>query len=284
MQIREYSLPAGWYPRDASEVSAEISRFLSNSPSGETCSGAAVCPHAGWYYSGRIAAAGAASLDKDADTVAVFGGHLPAGYPVLFAMEDAVMTPFGPMQIDSDLRSVLQKELDGKEDRFRDNTVEVLLPMVRYFFSDARLLWLRLPADMTSFEAGKAVSRAAAKLGRKINVVASTDLTHYGRNYSFSPQGTGPAALRWVREINDAAFIKAVESGNSGEALRRAEKDFSACSAGAVLGAMGFAEETGLNRARLLEYGTSADTREDGEVPDSFVGYAAMAFGKREGE
>jgi len=50
-------------------------------------------------------------------------------------------------------------------------------------------------------------------------------------------------------------------------------------SAGAVLGAMGFAEETGLGRARLLEYGTSADTQDDGEVPDSFVGYAAMAFG-----
>jgi len=279
MQIREYSLPAGWYPRNSSEVSSEISRYLSNFRHGENCSGAAVCPHAGWYYCGRIAAAGIASLKKDAETVAVFGGHLPEASAALFAGEDAVMTPFGPMPIDADLRSILQKELDGKEDRFRDNTVEVLLPMVRYFFPNASLLWLRLPADMTSFEAGKAVSRAAAKLGRKISVVASTDLTHYGRNYGFSPQGTGTAALRWMRDVNDAAFIRAVESGNSAEVLRRAEKDFSACSAGAVLGAMGFAEETGLGRARLLEYGTSADTQDDGEVPDSFVGYAAMAFG-----
>jgi len=279
MQIREYSLPSGWYPRDASEVSSTISRFLSNSRRGETCSGAVICPHAGWYYSGRIAAIGVAGLKKDAETVVVFGGHLPAASSPLFAVEDAVMTPFGPMPIDADLRSVLRKELNGKEDKFRDNTVEVLLPMVRYFFPNAMLLWLRLPADMTSFEAGKAVSKAAAKLGRKINVVASTDLTHYGRNYGFSPQGTGPAALRWVCDVNDAAFIRAVESGNSAEVLRRAEKDLSACSAGAVLGAMGFAEETGLGRARLLEYGTSADTQDDGEVPDSFVGYAAMAFG-----
>jgi AmmeMemoRadiSam system protein B len=46
-------------------------------------------------------------------------------------------------------------------------------------------------------------------------------------------------------------------------------------SAGAVLGAMGFADYAGLGRAQLLEYGTSADAE---AVPDSFVGYASMAF------
>ncbi|MDR1838382.1 MAG: AmmeMemoRadiSam system protein B [Treponema sp.] len=280
MQIREYSLPSGWYPRDPSGVSAEISRFLSNYHRSGDRSRAVVCPHAGWYYCGRIAAIGVDSLEKDAETIAVLGGHLPATSPVLFAMEDAVKTPFDLFPIDKELRSILLKELDGKEDKFRDNTVEVLLPMVRNFFPNTSLLWLRLPAGITSFEAGKAISQAAVKTGRKINVIASTDLTHYGRNYGFLPQGTGEAALRWVREVNDAAFIRAVESGNSGEVLRCAEKDSSACSAGAVLGAMGFSEAQGLGGARLLEYATSADVQDDGEVPDFFVGYAAMAFGK----
>ena len=273
MRLRDYSLPAGWYPRD----SGEISRFLSDF----TVRGkarAAVSPHAGWYYCGRIAARGAASLDPDAQTVVVLGGHLPAGSPFLFAMEDAARTPFGPLPIDADLRSVLLKELDGKEDRYRDNTVEVLLPMVHFFFPDAMLLWLRLPAETASFEAGKTIAAFAAKLNRKINVLASTDLTHYGPNYGFSPQGAGMAALAWVRDVNDANFIRAVESSQSGEALLRAGRDCSACSAGAVLGAMGFAEAEGLGKARLLEYGTSADIGDEEEVPDSFVGYAAMAF------
>jgi AmmeMemoRadiSam system protein B len=277
MRIREYSLPAPWYPRDPKEVTRFLSGFANKGP----FSRVAVSPHAGWYYSGRIAALGAAGLQPQADTVAVLGGHLPSGSPPLFAMEDAAMTPFGPMPIDADLRSILQKELGGAEDRFRDNTVEVLLPMVRFFFPQANLLWMRLPADVSSFEAGKAIAKTAAKLNRKINVLASTDLTHYGVNYGFSPQGNGSAALRWVREVNDANFIKAVEAGQSGEVLRRAQADGSACSPGAVLGAMGFAEEAGLAKARLLEYATSADVKGDDdaeEVPDSFVGYASFLF------
>jgi AmmeMemoRadiSam system protein B len=274
MIIREYLLPAGWYPRD----SGEIQRFLSEFDRRGPFSRAAIAPHAGWYYSGRTAARAVSCLEPDAQTIAVLGGHLPAGYPVLLAMEDAVRTPFGAMPIDAELRSILQDELDGKEDHFRDNTVEVLLPMVRFFFPKAELLWIRLPAQTESFDAGKTIAQAAAKLNRKIDVLASTDLTHYGRNYGFSPQGAGDAALRWVREVNDANFIRAVESADSGEVLLRAERDSSACSAGAVLGAMGFAEEAGLSGARLLEYATSADVG-DGEAPDSFVGYAAFAFG-----
>jgi len=274
MQIREYSLPAGWFPRD----SAVVSEFLSDFNDGGF-SRAAISPHAGWYYSGRTAARAVSALQRDIETVVVLGGHLASGSPPLFAMEDAAMTPFGPMPIDLKLRQELCKELDGAQDRYRDNTIEVLLPMARFFFPKSELLWLRLPAHISSFEAGKFISETAAKLNRKVNVLASTDLTHYGANYGFSPKGTGSEALRWVREVNDASFIKAVEAGDSVEVLRRAERDSSACSAGAVLGAMGFAEAEGLGTARLLEYATSADVQEDGKVPDSFVGYAAFAFG-----
>jgi len=146
--------------------------------------------------------------------------------------------------------------------------------MVHYFFPKASLLWLRLPAEINSFETGKIISRTAAELNRKINVIASTDLTHYGSNYGFSPKGRGQVALQWVRDVNDANFIKAVENANNSEVLRCAESDFAACSAGAVLGAMGFAEG---QQARLLEYGTSADVDEKA-IPDSFVGYAAFGF------
>jgi len=278
MRIREYSLPAGWFPRDPAEVSAQISRFLAKSDSQNRSCAAAVAPHAGWYYSGRLASLAVSSLDRSAEAIIVLGGHLPPGSPVLFALEDAAITPFGPMPIDSEMRSVLQKELAGEEDCFRDNTVEVLLPMVRFFFPKAQLVWMRLPAETSSFDAGITIAKTAAKLKRKINVLASTDLTHYGVNYGFSPHGSGSAALRWVREVNDANFIKAVESGNTGDVLLRAAGDFSACSAGAVLGAMGFAKEAGLGGAKLLEYATSADI-EEGAVPDSFVGYGAFAFG-----
>ncbi|MCL2185594.1 MAG: AmmeMemoRadiSam system protein B [Treponema sp.] len=288
MQIREYSLPSGWYPRD----SEAVSRFLSEFPQNKTqtglehCFSCAIAPHAGWYYSGQIAARAVSGLQSDAQTIAVLGGHLPGSYPMLFAMEDAVKTPLGNIPIDKELRSCLMQEFEDNtfdfqgisEDKNRDNTIEVLLPMVRYYFPKSELLWLRLPAHISSFKAGKVIFSAAAKLNRKINVLASTDLTHYGPNYGFSPKGRGKEALRWVREKNDAKIIKAVESGDSAETLRCANEDFSSCSAGAVLGAMGFSAAM-QKSLRLLVYGTSAETSlndNNEEVPDSFVGYAAF--------
>jgi len=272
--LRESCLPAGWYPRD----SGEISRFLSEWSANRGAARAAIAPHAGWRYSGKIAARAVSSLDGKTDTLVVIGGHLPAGYPPLFALEDAVSTPLGAMTINAALRAALYKELDGHEDRFPDNTVEVLLPMARFFLPNASLLWLRLPAELSSFDAGKAIADAAKNAGSAIAVLASTDLTHYGPSYRFTPHGVGPEALRWTREVNDRRFIDAVESGDPAAVLERAETDSSSCSAGAVLGAMGFASARGLGPARLLEYGTSAGDGE--EIPDSFVGYAACAFGK----
>ncbi|MDR2719120.1 MAG: AmmeMemoRadiSam system protein B [Treponema sp.] len=272
MNLRESSLPAGWYPRN----SDEINRFLTECNAAGGTARAAISPHAGWRYSGRIAARAVSSLDKKTDTLVVIGGHLPAGYAPLFALEDAVSTPLGNMAINAALRAVLYKELNGKEDCFPDNTIEVLLPIARFFFPGASLLWLRLPAELSSFDAGKAIAAAAKNVGGTIAVLASTDLTHYGPNYGFTSQGAGPVALRWMREVNDRHFIDAVESGNPAAVLERAETDCSSCSVGAVLGAMGFAAAHSLGPARLLEYGTSAGEGE--EVPDSFVGYAAIAF------
>jgi AmmeMemoRadiSam system protein B len=270
VNLREPALPPGWYPRDQEE----ITRFLRNKAA-PLDAAAAIAPHAGWFYSGAIAAAAVSALGQ-AETIAVLGGHLPRGMPPLFAHEGGIRTPMGDILVDTELQDLLEKELGGKEDRYGDNTVEVLLPMVRFFHPDAHILWVRLPAEESSFEAGRAIARAAEKAGRSIAVLGSTDLTHYGRNYGFSPRGSGREALKWVMEVNDRSFIKAVESGDPAEILARAESDRSACSAGAVLGAAGFAAERGILQARLLSYSTSAAVSE--ETPDSFVGYGAFAF------
>ena len=275
MRLRKSSLPEGWYPK----TKGDIHRFLSEFAAGaETrTAGVVIAPHAGWSYSGRIAARAVACLDAKAETVAVIGGHLPGGGEPLFAGEDAAETPLGDMPMDAELRASLIEEIGGREDRFPDNTVEVLLPMARFFLPGASLLWLRLPADMSAFEAGGALAAAAGRLGRRLAVIASADLTHYGLGYGFAPMGAGPEALRWVREVNDRRLIDAIESGDPAAVLERASAESSTCSAGAVLGAMGFARATGAGAARLVEYGTSADAEGAG-VPGSFVGYAGFAF------
>ncbi|MDR1948898.1 MAG: AmmeMemoRadiSam system protein B [Spirochaetaceae bacterium] len=295
--IRKRRLPPGWYPESPEEIRAFLSQVEGNPP--ERGALAALAPHAGWYYSGSLAARAAAALRVpegagDPETVVVIGGHLPAGYPPLFIEEEGVETPLGDMPIDGEFRALLRKELGGRPDRYEDNTVEVQLPMVKFFFPRAKLLALRLPAEPGSFEAGRGIAQIGASLGRKLLVLGSTDLTHYGYNYDFYPRGLGKGALDWVKTVNDRAFIAGVIAGDPGEALARAERDRSACSAGAVLACLGYAEaaagagnktdgkagnKAGC-RTELLAYGTSADVpgNKDNEVPDSFVGYAALAW------
>jgi len=249
---------------------------------------AAIAPHAGWYYSGLSAAMAVSALDREAETVAVIGGHLPSGMPILLAEEDGVKTPLGTLKIDQKLLLEFKNQVSGinpvRSDRYQDNTVEVLLPMVHYFFPRAELLWLRLPSELSSCEAGKLLNASALALGRRIVVLASADLTHYGENYGYSPKGRGLSALNWVKNVNDAAFIDAVLAGDPSRALKHAEHDLASCSAGAVLGAMGFAaaqgqgETSGKINTRLLDYRTSADLNGADEIPGSFVGYTAIAF------
>ena len=104
--------------------------------------------------------------------------------------------------------------------------------------------------------------------------VGSTDLTHYGPAYGFTPAGLGEKAEKWVKGTNDKAFIDALLDMNGDAVLALAAKKGSACSAGAAAAAIGFALETGSTEARLLAYSTSLEVRRD----DSFVGYAAVAF------
>jgi AmmeMemoRadiSam system protein B len=287
-------LPAGWYPRGAEEIDGYLRDYLGERR-GEAR--AALAPHAGWFFSGKIAAQALAALSRDAGTVVVAGGHLPADAPVLFAEEDSADTPLGEIVIDTELRSLVKKEFASAgllcaADGYTDNTVEVLLPAVRRFFPKSRLLWLRIGAGEYAFEAGALIARAASVLGRGLVMLVSSDLTHYGPNYGFCPKGLGKSAVDWVRVVNDRRFIDAVLSGGAKTALDRAAKEQSACSAGAVLCGMGFSAEIravsgGLKEipaARLLGYTTSADVMSaslgssGGRVADSFVGYAAVSL------
>jgi AmmeMemoRadiSam system protein B len=238
---------------------------------------AVIAPHAGWFFSGALASRALAALKRDVDTVIVAGGHLPKQTRILCAEEDAIETPLGLLFFDHELRDALRQELTTAPDSSADNSVEVLLPAVRYFFPTARLVWLRLPPCASAKDAGAFIAEKAAALGRRTVFIASTDLTHYGPAYGWMPQGNGASALRWVRTVNDARFIEAVLAGDTAAVLLRAEAEHSACSAGAVLAALGFCRQL---KPRVLAYTTSADVllaAGEGET-SSFVGYAAITL------
>jgi AmmeMemoRadiSam system protein B len=278
MAVRKRALPEGWYPQNEKAAAVDLEACFGEASSiadiGPPSAFAAVAPHASWFYCGALAAASVAALREDTETVVVCGGHLSEGARPLAALEDAFQTPFGLAESDVQLRDRLVSRFDFLADSRPDNTVEILLPLVKRRFPSARVVWLRMPASLESYRIGESLAEIARDLGRTVSVLGSTDLTHYGPNYGFMPRGGGDGALRWVRETNDRRFLDALLSGDAEESLRRALEEGSACSPGGALAALGFARASGAAAGRLLAYATSADT-----LPaSSFVGYASLCW------
>lgn len=279
MALRRRVLPSGWYPDDPAEIRAELSSWLEGTEAGRGGRAlAVVAPHAGWAFSGRLAARALASL-REAEVIAIVGGHLSGRHPPLAAPEEAFETPLGPVPADPELREALRSELASRglglgADEEPDNTVEVQLPLAAALFPRSRALWLRAPNGSAAIELGRALHAAASSLGRSVACVGSTDLTHYGPNYGFSPAGAGPEAASWVRGTNDRRFIDALLALDGPAAIELGERERSACSAGAAAAALSFAMASGSVEASLVGYATSLEVRKDA----SFVGYAALAF------
>jgi len=278
---RTMEFAGSWYPRRAEACEQQIRAYwnvpppATNSP---TLFG--VVPHAGWLFSGRIAARVFQALESEPPPlVVVLGGHLRRGDPVVAMTEGEWETPFGLFPIHEGFRAELEKlpevVLENERRHYPDNSTELQLPFARFKFPGAELLPIRVPPGPAALEVGRRLHAYLAANKLRAAVIASTDLTHYGDNYGFQPRGKGPAALTWVREVNDPAFIRAVEKGDSEGILAVAAERTNACSAGAVAALNELARADGL-AFRPLAYATSADAGP--HDTRNFVGYVGGIY------
>mgnify|MGYP005837015221 FL=1 len=277
MRIRKPQLPKGWYPTSPESVASFISKLRGKiasekdiAPNAHAC----IVPHAGWTFSGAIALEGLLRLYPEPETLIVFGGHLGYSAQPLMLMDDGVETPLGIMPVDVNFRNLIMEKIPCWADVYQDNTVEVQLPFLHYLYPESQLIWMRLPSNLESFAIGKTIAEIAGQQHKNVRVIGSTDLTHYGPNYDYTPHGSGEEAYLWVTQVNDAEFINSVLSMNAEAVLQKANKDFAACSVGAVLGTMGYSEEKKLKKVEKIAYGTSRDIYPS----DSFVGYTSIIW------
>jgi hypothetical protein len=274
MSVRPRSLPSGWYPTERGEVEAKLGAWgrVDEAARSEDLM-AAIAPHAGWYYSGRIAWAAWRSA-AESDAVVVVGGHLPAGAEFRYWDEDGFETPLGLVKAEPSLTAAVAGVVAAVPDRHADNTVEIHLPMAAMRFPGIPVACFRAPNDGRASKLGKAVADWAMKSGKKVFVLGSTDLTHYGQAYGFEPGGPGPDGFSWARRA-DKAITDAFVGMDEAEALRRAESDCSACSVGAAIAAISYARRIGALRSRLLMRGSSDEGAPSSEAS---VGYCAVAY------
>lgn len=278
MTTRPRMLPPGWYPSSANACRAEIEQFVAGVPPlpAHTKIYGGIVPHAGWYFSGKLAARVfyLASLISQPQVVCVFGGHLGGDSPPLLVTEDAWETPLGDLTLATEFYQPLLNAMTLKAEYPGDNTIEVQLPLVKYFFPQAKLLALRAPHSPQALEVGEAVAAVAQELKLSLLTFGSTDLTHYGPNYGWAPKGMGAGAVKWVKEVNDKRFVDETLKLDGAAMLAAAETDQSACSAGGAAAAVAAAKKLGATKTRLLDYYTSYDIMPS----DSFVGYAGVVL------
>jgi hypothetical protein len=281
MNRRQRILPRGWYPFDGKDCKRDIESYLegwspSQSLSMEGLGG--IVPHAGWYFSGKLAARVFHSLKskRKVEVVVLYGGHLSSESLSQIVLEEGWETPFGDVEIHTGLAKKLMKKIDTKKESpsSGDNTIEVQLALVKYFFPEAKLLALRSPSSLKAQELGEAVAEIAKTEGISILAIGSTDLTHYGPNYGFLRKGVGPSAVEWVKKENDRGFIDRALRMDIEGLIKHAEENDSACSAGAAASAMATCKVLGAKKGVLVDYYTSYDIMPD----DSFVGYAGIVY------
>lgn len=281
MSIRRRGLARGWYPVDQRDCQREIESFLEgwSPPSRLKTVKGGIVPHAGWYFSGRLAARVFHLLKQLAgkvDLIVLYGGHLgPNDIPRL-VMEQEWETPLGPVEIETEVSKELIRKIDLKPESptSGDNTIEIHLPMIRYFFPGSKLLALRSPSSPKAVTLGEEVARLSNEKGLTSLSIGSTDLTHYGPNYGFVSKGIGPSALRWVREENDRRLIDYALKMDAGAVIQHANERDSACSAGAAASAIATCKTLGADKGLLIDYYTSYDILPD----ESFVGYAGIVY------
>jgi len=283
MSLRKSAFSGSWYPADARACENQIKDFLEEGKNRSTRLPnpvGGIVPHAGWYFSGSIACNVIHQVAKTAspDVVVLFGMHMHAGSPRVIMPEGEWETPFGPLAVDNALADEITRQYDFQLEsptRFnQDNTIELQMPFIRYFFKDVRVVAMGVPPAPETLALAESVVEISRNLGLRIAVIGSTDLTHYGPNYGFTSKGYGAEAVEWVRNENDRSVIDAMLRMDARAVLREGQKKSNACCCGAAAAAITAGRALGAEKAEELIYATSYDK----SPGDSFVGYVGILF------
>lgn len=282
MHTRKPVFAGSWYPGDAKSCEREIKSFLKNHDRHitEKPPVGGITPHAGWYFSGEIACRVIHSLqtEQDTDLFIVFGMHLSPYDSNYIMTSGSWETPFGLLEIERQLADKLNHAFRFQSESAasfpQDNTIELQLPFIKYFFKKAKIVPIGVAPNADAVNIGQTAARLAQEMGFNTKIIGSTDLTHYGFNYGFTPRGTGTQALQWVKTVNDQQFIDAVLALDDTQVIKESLANHNACCSGAVAAAIGACKTLGAGQAQTVAYATSYDK----SPGDSFVGYVGVLF------
>jgi AmmeMemoRadiSam system protein B len=230
-----------------------------------------ICPHAGYVYSGPVAAHCFFDLAVDGkpDSVVLLGpNHTGYGSALSIMREGIWQTPLGDVKIDTELADAILHEtsvvdVDELAHRY-EHSIEVQLPFLQFLYGNEFKIvpiCFLLQDYASAVEVGRALVEALDATNTV--VVASSDMTHYEPAKTAAAKDR--AALKAVTDLDAKRFYQTVENQN-----------ITACGFAPITSLITYAN--GVNaKAQLLSYHNSGDISGD---HSSVVGYAAVSFKK----
>ncbi|MFZ8849460.1 MAG: AmmeMemoRadiSam system protein B [Thermoproteota archaeon] len=228
-----------------------------------------IVPHAGYIYSGPVAAHSYKMLveNEKPDTVVILGpNHTGMGSLVSIMTEGEWETPLGRVKINKDLALKIIKEYKVASSDYlahlHEHSIEVQLPFLQYFFKDFDFVPICILLQTLDVALGLANALYKVLQGTNTVVLASTDLNHY-EDYDTTYKKDS-YVIEAVRKIDAEYLMSIIE-----------EKNVSMCGPCPTATVLAYCKKLGVSKVHILKHANSGDT----EGPkDSVVGYLATAF------
>ena len=231
-----------------------------------------VCPHAGYMFSGPVAAHAYYALASNGkpEVFVIFGpNHTGYGSALAVMNEGFWHTPLGNVEVDGEIANQIVHEsgiidVDDSAHRF-EHSIEVQLPFLQFLYG-SKFKIVPVCFLMQDLSSAREVGRAVAKVlaDKKAVIIASSDMTHYEPHERAIRKDR--MALEAVKAMDEARFYSIIES-----------QQITACGYGPIAALITAAKILGAKEAKLLCYKTSGDVIGD---YSSVVGYAAVSFKK----
>lgn len=291
MMVREPAVAGMFYPADDKSCRRQLRELVPHKVDAPDlpqtiCGG--IAPHAGWAFSGRVCGtvfAAIAGAGKPATFVLFGAAHRRTGQHAALFASGAWETPLGLVHVDSGLAErVLASTSLIEADPYpheAEHSIEVQVPFVQSLFPQARILPILVEPSPKAIEIGQAVARTAIASQANVVYVGSTDLTHYGPNYGFVPEGLGQQGLSWAKQVNDRRLIEIILRMRTDAVIHEVAEHRNACGAGAIAATMAACQLHGARQGVLLTHVSSSEVAREvlGQASTDAVGYAGIVFG-----
>ena len=270
-QMRESVIAGSWYPGNASRLQQEVQAYLSQASvpdlKGQVI--ALISPHAGYRYSGQVAAYAYKILEKQkfATVVVIAPSHRAYFRGVSVYDRGGYRTPLGVVPLDRELISAL-KEREGRiqyvpEAHTQEHSLEIQLPFLQVLLADFKLVPLVMGNQdfVTCQWLAEAVGDCLEKNSSTL-IVASSDLSHFH-------------SYQQAKKLDQVVLDEVGEFDPRGLSNSLAEGKCEACGGGPMVTAMLIARRLGANNSQVLYYANSGDVTGD---HSGVVGYMAAAL------